>query len=98
MSRAGIAALVLGWLSAASPALVRSADVPSLERGRALYENHCQVCHTQKVHTRPNRLDLTAARLREIVDVWQREENLHWSAQEIDDVVHFLGVTLYKFR
>jgi len=71
--------------------------VPASRFG-ALYENHCQVCHTQKVHTRPNRMILTAAEMREVVDRWQREENLRWSAQEIDDVVHFLGVTLYKFQ
>ena len=41
---------------------------------------------------------LTAAEMREVVDRWHREENLRWSAQEIDDVVHFLGVTLYKFQ
>jgi mono/diheme cytochrome c family protein len=91
--------LALGLaLVAVSPAPVPGAEVPNLERGRALYENHCQVCHTQKVHTRPNRMILTAAEMREVVDRWQREENLRWSAQDIDDVVHFLGVTLYKFQ
>ena len=81
------------WITQAA-----GAEPPDLARGRALYENHCQVCHTQKVHTRPNRMILTAAEMREVVDRWQREENLRWSAQDIDDVVHFLGVTLYKFQ
>lgn len=100
-SRLGRAASLLGLalaVAGVSPAPVRGAELPNLERGRALYENHCQVCHTQKVHTRPNRMILTAAAMRDIVDRWQREENLRWSAQEIDDVVYFLGATLYKFQ
>lgn len=40
-------------------------------RGRALYENHCQVCHTGKVHARPNRIVLTQRDISEIVDRWQ---------------------------
>lgn len=100
-SRLGAAASLPGLalaMAAVSSAPVSGADVPNLERGRALYENHCQVCHTQKVHTRPNRMTLTVAAMRDIVDGWQREENLRWSAQEIDDVVYFLGATLYKFQ
>jgi len=100
-ARLGRAASLLGLalaMAAVSPAPALAADMPNLERGRALYENHCQACHTQKVHTRPNRMALTAAAMRDIVDRWQREEDLRWSAQDIDDVVYFLGVTLYKFR
>jgi len=85
---------LLAGLWSASAAV---AQVPDLERGRALYENHCQVCHTDMVHTRPRRLVLSAGTLREIVDSWQREENLRWSAQEVDDVVHYLASTRYKF-
>jgi mono/diheme cytochrome c family protein len=76
---------------------VAVAQAPSLERGRALYENHCQVCHTPQVHTRANRLPIDAAELREIVASWQRTENLRWSAEDIEDVVHFLRQTRYRF-
>lgn len=65
--------------------------VPDMERGRALYENHCQVCHTPRVHSRANSLPINRAELREIVDRWQREEHLRWSAQDVTDVVEFLG-------
>jgi cytochrome c2 len=86
------------WLLALlSAANALAAEVPDLARGRALYENHCQVCHTDKVHTRPRRISMTVEALRDIVDKWQREENLRWSAQDIDDVVFFLGSTRYKF-
>jgi len=74
-----------------------AAGVPDIERGRALYENHCEVCHTSKVHSRINRLPIDLEELRQIVDNWQKEEHLQWSAQDVEDVVQFLNRTRYKF-
>ncbi len=72
------------------------AQVPAdAERGRLLYENHCQVCHTAKVHSRANRLAINRSQLRDIVDLWQSEEKLRWSAQDIADVVDYLAITRY---
>jgi mono/diheme cytochrome c family protein len=73
------------------------AQPPNAERGRLLYENHCQVCHTPKIHTRANRLPIDAADLREIVTSWQRAENLRWRSEDIEDVVEFLRQTRYRF-
>lgn len=74
-----------------------AAEMPDLERGRALYENHCVVCHTSKVHRRypPSAIDREA--LRFIVKVWVEEQKLQWSQQDIDDVVFYLNRTHYKF-
>lgn len=74
-----------------------SADIPDPRRGQALYENHCQFCHTPKVHARPNRLPLTRNDLRGIVNNWQRQQNLGWADSEIDDVVEYLNRTKYRF-
>jgi mono/diheme cytochrome c family protein len=74
-----------------------AAEAPDLERGRGLYENHCQVCHTPKVHSRLNRLPIDANELRQIVDNWQKEENLRWGPQDVEDVVYYLRQTRYKF-
>ena len=82
------ALLAGGWMDASA------ADI---ERGRALYENHCTVCHTPKIHTRPNRLPLNFEGLRRVVVHWAKEENLHWSEAEIDDVVWYLNQTKYKY-
>ena len=79
---------------AATPAAAQIAD-PA--RGRALYENHCVVCHTASVHTRPNRIALTREEVRGMVDHWQRQQNLKWSTQDTEDVVEFLGTTRYRF-
>lgn len=74
-----------------------AAEVPSLERGRALYELHCVVCHTSKVHRRfpPSAIDQEA--LRFIVKVWVEEQKLRWSPEEIEDVVHYLDRAHYRF-
>ena len=74
-----------------------AAEVPNPERGRALYENHCVVCHTSKVHRRfpPSAID--AAALRFIVKVWVEEQKLRWSTEDIEDVVQYLDGVHYRF-
>lgn len=74
-----------------------AAEMPNLERGRALYENHCVVCHTASIHGRLKRIPFNADELRQIVVNWQREEKLRWDARDVEDVVHFLRETRYKF-
>ena len=76
---------------------VAAAEVPNLERGRALYENHCAVCHTSKVHRRfpPSAIDTEA--LRFIVKVWVEEQKLRWSTEDIEDVVQYLDRAHYRF-
>jgi cytochrome c2 len=81
----------------AMPLLASGQGVADLERGRALYENHCQVCHTPRVHSRPNKLPISRDELRDIVDRWQHEEQLRWSAQDVTDVVEFLGQIRYGY-
>jgi len=74
-----------------------AAEVPNAERGRALYENHCVVCHTSKVHRRfpPSAIDTEA--LRYIVTVWVEEQKLRWSPEDIEDVVHYVNGTYYRY-
>ena len=84
-----LAGTVAGPVAAQAPA--------DIERGRALYENHCQVCHTPRVHSRVNRLPVSRAELREIVDNWQRQEALGWSSRDVADVVEFLNRTRYGY-
>ena len=38
--------------------VMANAQAPDVARGLALYENHRLVCHTGKVHARPNRIVL----------------------------------------
>ena len=74
------------------------AQVPaSAERGRALYENHCVVCHTSQVHSRVNRLPVSRVEVGDIVEKWQAQQKLTWGTQEVEDVVEFLNRTRYQF-
>ena len=73
------------------------AQPANAERGRLLYENHCQFCHTPQVHSRLNKLPLTRNEMRGIVDHWRRYQNLVWSEQETEDVVEYLNRTHYRF-
>lgn len=95
MRACSLAAGFFVLLAASTPA--PAAELPNLERGRLLYENHCQVCHTPDIHRRANRLPLNAAEVREIVRHWQEAEKLSWREQDIEDVVHFLRQTRYRF-
>lgn len=82
----------------AIPAAGWGAESPDLERGRALYENHCVVCHTPKVHRRVPRLPLDTDDLRFIVTVWASQQGLRWSRDDIEDVVYYLDRTHYRFE
>ncbi|HEY7741471.1 MAG TPA: cytochrome c [Burkholderiales bacterium] len=96
MRSLAIALLAAGGLAGAPAA--SGAEVPDLERGRALYENHCIVCHTAKVHRRVPPLPLQIDELRRIVALWASMEGMRWSSEEIEDVVHYLNRTHYRFE
>lgn len=72
-----------------------AADPADAARGRALYENHCRTCHTEKVHSRPRHPPPDLVELRAIVVRWQRAEQLRWSDQDVADVVEYLNRTRY---
>lgn len=94
LTRLAASVLVAGACIVGSAA---AADVPDLDRGRLLYENHCIVCHTSKVHRRfpPSAIDMDA--LRYIVKVWVEEQKLSWTPEDIEDVVQYLDRTHYRF-
>ena len=88
------------WLFAGSVGIAAhawSAEVPNLDRGRLLYENHCVVCHTSKVHRRVPQLPIDLKELRQIVSAWAKGEQLSWSEEDITDVVEYLDSTYYRF-
>jgi mono/diheme cytochrome c family protein len=87
--------LATGGLGITAPGW--GAEVPDVERGRALYENHCVVCHTPKVHRRVPSVPLRTDDLRFIVTLWASQQGLTWSREDIEDVVHYLDRTHYRF-
>jgi hypothetical protein len=78
---------------AALPA--RAADA---ERGRALYEARCDLCHGSSVHVREARKATTFDGLRRQVARWNAEiGGGTWSREEIDDVTVYLNNRYYFF-
>jgi len=94
----GAAIALCAAVSLANPATGWGAEWPDLERGRALYENHCVVCHTPKVHRRVPTLPLHTDDLRFIVTLWASQQGLRWNREDIEDVVHYLDRTHYRFE
>ena len=90
--RCPLACLAVALVLWAGPA---QGQAPDLERGRALYDKHCVVCHTSKVHLRVPTLAANKDHLRFIVTVWVMHESMRWSKQDIEDVVHYLDRTYY---
>jgi mono/diheme cytochrome c family protein len=72
-------------------------DVRDLERGRALYENNCRVCHTSKVHRRIPQLPVNEDELYRIVLTWAHYEGLSWTSEEVEDVVYYVNRMYYQF-
>ena len=91
-----IALAAAGSLTGAAAAW--GAEVPDVERGRALYENHCVVCHTPKVHRRMPSVPLRTDDLRFIVNLWASQQGLTWSREDIEDVVFYLDRVHYRFE
>jgi len=86
------------WLAVAGfPLAGPAAELPNLERGQRLYENHCVVCHTSKVHRRYPRSAIDLEALRYIVRVWAEERGLAWTPQDVEDVTHYLDRVHYRF-
>ncbi len=88
-------------LLAAGAVAVWAASTPvggaDVDRGRLLYENHCQSCHGLSVHNRQRRWSTDLQQLRGVVDLWQQRQNLGWSREDIDDVVFYLNVRRYNY-
>jgi mono/diheme cytochrome c family protein len=73
------------------------AAAPDAARGRALYERHCESCHTPGIHARREQLPVTRDELRMLVDTFRRQANLGLTRDEIEDIVEYLNRTRYHF-
>lgn len=71
------------------------AGAVNLERGRSLYENHCQACHTTMLHQREGGKVKTLQDLRRRVAAWGDHAGEAWGGPEIDDVTAYLDNAFY---
>jgi hypothetical protein len=85
-----LAGLVMFWIMSAPLA------AQDFDPGRALYENHCQHCHEQWVHTRERRRVSTLGDLREQVASWSVHAGLQWTSEEVDLVTRYVNRRFYQ--
>ena len=85
-------ALLLLTIALATPTATFASD-----RGELLYENHCQECHDNSVHTRKDRLVESQELLRAWVMSWTVHNGLDWSQEEVADITAYLNRAYYHF-
>ena len=89
-------ALCAGVAACSSPpAQTAAASAPDTGRGRLLYENSCNACHTTQPHWRSQRLVSTWSDLVAQVTRWQGIAGLRWTSDDIRDVAMFLNEQFY---
>ena len=74
-----------------------SAHGADAERGRALYEARCDLCHGTGIHVREARKATSFEGIRTQVARWNTELGGAWSADEINDVTVYLNNRYYFF-
>ena len=88
---------LLGWLAVAFlGGGLMPAGAVEFDRGRALYELHCRVCHEDWAHTREGRLVNSLEALRARVASWSVHSGLQWGAEDIAEVTRYLNRRFYQ--
>ena len=90
-----VAALLGGIALSVNPT---TALTEEFSRGQALYENHCQACHTDWAHARSDRKATSMSDLRRSVAAWSTHAGLAWSDEDVDDVADYLERNFYHFE
>jgi mono/diheme cytochrome c family protein len=67
-----------------------------LERGRALHDTHCRMCHDSVAYKRDKKVAASYEDVRAQVVRWQANSSLRWSEEDIDNVTAYLAKTYYK--
>ena len=70
----------------------------NFDRGEALYENHCQVCHENTIHERTEPRVTSLESLRAWVMSWSIHSDLKWNEEDFDDVSHYLNSRFYQLQ
>ena len=86
-------------LSASVVLLLGLADAhaENYDRGRRLYENHCQACHASLLHSPVKGKVKSFRELENRVSSWSLHAAKDWSAEEVRDVSFYLDRTFYHF-
>lgn len=91
------AARLLISVAAACSLAAFTPPAPGQSRGELLYDTNCQLCHSQVVHWRSNRLATDWGSLVAQVRRWQETGRLGWNDEDIRLVARYLNDIIYKF-
>ena len=77
-----------------------SAFAQDAQRGRQLYETHCQSCHYERIHkrdaSRSQVRSLTALRVE--VGRWAEQVKVRLTPAEVDEIADYLNRSHYRFE
>jgi hypothetical protein len=91
-----VLAIVLALSLSLAPLLL-SGEEPDIDRGRALYETHCNQCHSESVHGRTKRVATDFNDIRGWVSRWRTNLALGWTDDDVEAVAIYLNNTYYHF-
>jgi mono/diheme cytochrome c family protein len=68
------------------------------ERGRLLYETHCQSCHYERIHKRDPARSVVRSIATLKIEVGRRAEQTgrRFTIQDLDDIAEYLARSHYK--
>ena len=96
MLQYGFISLMVFMLSV-NPAFAKHNVSPEMSRAGLLYENHCNLCHTQQVHWRDKKIANNWESLIVQVDFWQHASGLDWTKADIKEVSRYLNARFYHY-
>ena len=82
-------------ISFISPGYAQAVD--SAARGKLLYEKQCNICHTEKIHWRDQKLATDWNGIVLQVNRWKSLLDLKWSESDVADVAHYLNNSFYFY-
>lgn len=97
MSRAGFRSRAYGIVTLLIVSLASPGRAENYERGRQLYENHCQACHSTLLHSPVKSQIKSFTELEARVSSWSVHAAKDWSTDEVRDVSYYLDRTFYHF-
>ena len=89
--------ILIFFIFYAGPLFAQTYVAGDIERGKALYANHCLSCHESIVHIRDRKKAKTIEQLKSLVIRWANTTTLNWQQEEIDDVANYLNVRFYGY-
>ena len=78
--------------------LLAAPVIADVNRGEALYENHCQECHDTIVHKRQDRKVESIETLRAWVMSMSVHTGLTWAEAEVSDITQYLNQRFYRIN